>query len=427
MYFPSILKTLSSSSARLCRKSTALLSAAIFLTAASGFCLGQVATTNISSSNNNPGTAEYRLLSITGAAKFIRELNKLGEQGYRLEMTTNVNFNPQKGFDGFQVVAVVKRDQKERYEYDWFEAYQPGEVVTRIIHRAKEGFYFRDMLRFSYTSCTGCSKSIRDKSPTEETLDMLARINSFKKANVFIMERRMGASERRDYRVISGILGLGKKPTEELQTELDDKTAQGFRPVAFIVGSAPPSILLERSETGSTSSSPAEYRVVRTDLGLDGLFRKRVNRLAKEGFRLLLVNESHAVMSRIGDDKMRYTYEWFSALNKQFRNRMDAAVKLGSNFHSVAFAFQSIEYHERNLILEEGGATKESRVEYLIKKLPVTIDLGSSDASELDQNRKEWPEISNAISEGYKILEIFYGDGVYVLFERSLNSESNVF
>lgn len=406
MYFPAVPNIITSPLINFYRCSGILLSAAVVLAVVSSICTAQTVSPP-PPPKDNPEAPEYRFLRITGAAAFISELNSFGRQGFRLERATSIYFDPQKGFDGFDVAATMKRDRNERYEYDWFEAYEPGEVVTRILYRAKQGFYFRDMLRFSYTSCAGCSKTTREKSPTEETLEMLAQLNSFRKANIFILERRIGTSERRDYRVISGILGLGKKPTEELQKQLDDKTTQGFRPAAFIVGSNPPSILLEKAETGSDSGPNAqtEYRVVRTDLGLDGLFRKRVNRLAKEGFRLLLVNESHAVMSRTNGDRTPVTYEWLSAADKRFSERVAAIPNRGFRFHSIAYAFHSIEYHERNLIFEgRAEDLKKPSVEYQVHKMPVV-------------NEGEIKEFVNLAKRGFVVRELFFGDGVYILVE----------
>ena len=133
--------------------------------------------------------------------EFVEELNRLGKCGYRLEKAARIPFGiePADRQEIF-ISGVVKFDTEDTYEYNWFAASRPGEIVTLANNQAELGFYFRKQMLFIYYS--GYSRG----EDSSGGLGDLARIliSSGYSGSIFIFERKNGIIKKNEYRVLDG-------------------------------------------------------------------------------------------------------------------------------------------------------------------------------------------------------------------------------
>ena len=165
---------------------------------------------------------------------FVSELNSAGKNGYKLEQLTKLPLNNSEGFEKMKLAGIVKLDSGNRYDYDWFEAFTPGDVVTRINLRSAQGFYFRDALPVLQGICEDNSEySPEDGSDTQKIFDRIKSTLEFSYGAIYFLERKNTVVKTNDYRVVVGMLGLGKNPGEELERSLNNVADTGFTPVSM--------------------------------------------------------------------------------------------------------------------------------------------------------------------------------------------------
>jgi hypothetical protein len=365
--------------------------------------------------------AEYRYISAIGVTTFVAEMKKLGEQGYRLEsvavaaQTAEVILAPPpERFKKLALAAVFRLDNPNTYEYDWFEADIPGEIVTRINKRASNGFYYRDgVFATDDTRCRDDDFSTDDSS-VGTSLRVIESFHCWSQGGVYFMERKNGVIAKREYRVHTGNYGWGKKPTGELEDALGNTGPLGFRPVAL--GRMKVGVrhafyaLVERDKGAEGEPVKTQYKFLKSRFR----FSKKVNAIGREGYRIRFtgmmgVLENALLETEEGASPV--SYRWVDASGKSHEQEL-------ANVLSAGARFVMISRETEDLIFEERPGEK---YEYRILKMDVDIVKPTRENPNPQPAKTQeqiFREFDAALAEGYVIRDVFYSAGTKVLFER---------
>lgn len=335
-----------------------------------------------------------------GFDNFLRELNRLGKTGYKIEKS--INF----GGSGVsqQFAAFLTLDEGNSYQYDWLSSPNKNFVESRLNYKARTGFTFADA--FALTVCGEAdSKSDTDSSAIN------SNILDLTKGDVFLLVKKNGVSQQiKEYKVIIGKLGLGKNPTQVLQTELD-KVPPGFSPVTILFSKTgladfAVSILLEKN-ISNDDSRKIEFKFLKEVNG----FEKEVNSLAAQGFRIISGRRigliKMALLAKETPDAAAYTIIDEEKYEKEFGK----TVELGNVYQGIlsgdADCDSQKKVNEKLFFTQTAGAPK---YDYKILKL--------LDAKMSNPTSETSIEIKRLIDENYGVRDLFFYNGVNIIFEK---------
>lgn len=330
-----------------------------------------------------------KLVRESGLDGFVKELNESGKKGYRLERSAA------SGDEGNSqtFAAVLRHDADNTYEYEWFSSPNKNLLESRLNAIARTGFKFANS-----HAITACNE---EDSETDTPTGVL--FLKVQKGDAFLMERTNGAlKQRREYKVFVGKIGLGKSPSEAIQTALNNMP-RGFHPVKISfskTGMLDLAVLVLLENDLDQSDHPTiDYRFVKEVNG----FEKTVNGLAAQGYRILSGRRvgmvKFALMAKDSNVPTTYTFIDKEKYAKQF----DLAVSQGYRFETITGGDldcgSSKAVNEKIVLSQETSAQK-----YNYAILPVT------DASEADINTK--------IAEGFQPRGLFFHKTLNVILEK---------
>lgn len=364
----------------------------------------------------------YRYVFEEDVVSFIKEINELGKCGYRLDNLTDFPLDYGKTFFETKIAAIVKLDAPNRYEYDWFEAFTSGELTTRLNYRAKKGFRLRDSLDSVSKAC--------GHSPNQT--DMMG--NNFgdvyvKSGNLFFLERKNDAVvELADNRVVIGRWGWGKSVTKELQRNLETTAKVGFNPINMGFANVENELnaFLVMTKNDSVSGQPAgnnlTYKVLKSEYG----FEKKVNRLAQEGFKILFYDTygvyGFVTMTKAEQPSDLVSYHWVDVLDDDWQDEISNLSKQGAVYKSLGVTATNLycTTFEGKLMFEKPLTDNGKRYEYKILKMSERTHhiTRKQTPRRLTPTKEELQEFDKLVKDGYVISDVFYEEGITVLFER---------
>ena len=358
---------------------------------------------------------EYRYLDMQGISQFVAKANEYAKEGYRLHSVTAINTMipaAERGaaseFDGVFVAAIFKLSKDSRYEYDWFEAFNPGQVVTRANARAEKGLYIRAGV--SLTDSSGCS----DSSDSNDPLGQIMAYVCMGRGDIFFMERDVGKQVIKEYRVLLGRWGWGKSPTAELDAEMTEATKTGFRPVWMTSARSgfneATAVVIERDKESATPLTD-QFRYIKSEFG----FSKKVNAAAQDGYKIIIAGQMIAfrhVVMRKEPNSAPASYVWIKPETKNADLELESAITAG------------IEYENNNREMQELIFRHEKTTPYHYKLLgmnptyPKSTKLVPNPAPLITQEQI-LSEFDALVMEGYIPRSVVYARGTKVVFERA--------
>jgi hypothetical protein len=311
---------------------------------------------------------------------FAENLNKAGAQGYKV--ITSLKGDP----------AVVALDS-EQFEYAWTETaarvehFKPGFAGT-YAQLAKKGFRLAaHSLLYGY-----CEPLDPDRCDYRD---------------FFLFERRKGDEAPREHAYARSERGETRND-DALTMEVRAKLAAKLYPAHLL---SKLEILLEREPPApALAEAGTEVRVVRsfTFSGRDEL-PKKVNELARQGFRLALADYEIAVMYRRTGPAPPLSYVWLKSSSKDFEKEVVRLQEGGAVFRMT---YPDSEGRRRALVFEQGpsGARREYRL--LRFELQTRGDsagqvMETGFASTSAETQKELNRIA---AEGFVVLALFDAD-----------------
>lgn len=378
-----------------------------------------VVESRVTDAEGNP--AQVRYLNTTGITHFIKRTNELAADGYRLEYVSHAprvavagQFPPPESFNHFGLSAVYRYSPGQKFEYEWFEAHDPGEIVSRIEIRAEKGFRVRKNIPF-YNEY-GCNEGTSSGSDDQlgALLDMLTSYWCVKIGDVFIMERPVGSSSAFEYKVLSGIWGWGKSPTAELETQLSAVAEKGFMPIVLGQGKVPIKIgtyvLAERSKNSEAVQEPPQYKYIKSEYG----FVKKLNKASAEGYRIRLVGMlgafRHVLLEKASDAGIE-TYVPIDTRTKKARAALSTTINLSGEYYSENREAAELVFLKRN------AQKFDYKLHRMFPEYPKRTK-SNPDPKPLKSQEEILREFDEFLEAGYAIKALVYIDGPVVLFER---------
>ena len=322
---------------------------------------------------------------------FVGGLNRAGAQGYRV--VTSLKGDP----------AVVALDEVQ-YEYAWTHTRSPDAnrkpgFAGTYARLAKLGFRLaaHSML---YASCNYYGGGLGE--PYMQDCEY---------GDFFLFERRKGFESPRERAWVdteSGERRKGQSAEDVLTAAVRAKLNSGLYPAHLLSKSE---VLLEPEPPDpALADAGTELRVVRSaNLWDSDELPKRVGELARQGFRLALVNHKIALMYRRPGAAPPLSYVWLKSSKKEFERELARLQEAGAVFRST---YPDETGARRTLVFEQGppGARREYRLlrfelQTRHNAAEQVMETALSHASAGTQR-----ELNRLAAEGFVLLALFDAD-----------------
>src|SRR5215510_1400823 len=338
---------------------------------------------------------------------FIEQLNKAGERGYRLIAL------------GHPMIGIVRRGNVQ-YEYAWFETnselfFTKAGFVGKCEEMARQGFSVVDHL-FLWSICDSGPTSYDEHGPVSTFNPPFCESRDF-----FLLERRKGVEIPRQYRLARHVPRWREWGSEAaLTTQINDYLALGFTPTLAL--SKYEVLLRPITDKDEFLPEGAEVKVV---TGLIKL-KKKVNELARQGYRLALTHDQIAVMYRHRDTTAPVSYIWLDSRKKKSFEQELARLQDGGAIYRTTLPDDYGQ--ERTLIFEQPASDVSKRREYKVLKVEFQETENFADQRvdiDLAPSSKETIKMLNSlVKEGFAVRDLFNFDPKWtkkasVLLERT--------
>jgi len=348
-------------------------------------------------------------------SSFVDQLNKSGEEGYRLK-TSTYGYQNLFGWSYYIPVGILQSDETQ-FEYSSFEVistlfFAISGFEPKYAEQSKKGFRLVDHF---------LEKSICDEQSSEDTIRMMPICAT---TYQFLLEREKGANAPTDFVMAEDTPTFKRNPGRTLGSAILEKWAEGFYPASVFTNYQ---ILLAHAEQKTDlQPEPLEVQVVNSSFG--NPVKKKIKTLAQQGFRLSVIGQECAVMYRQANEQNPVSYEWLNAKNKKLEKELAKLQESGAVYRMV-YRDQNL---ENQLVFERpvNGSTRSS--EYRVLKLsfqlvdpPPRKGVRVLDARvDLTPEAKQTLKLLNDLArEGFVVRDLFrpefISNNVHVLLERS--------
>ncbi len=336
----------------------------------------------------------------------IDQFNEAGAEGYRVVSVIDDN------------LALVKIDEVQ-YEYVGYETDSSGDgtrgfggLYSRL---SKQGFRLVSVSHLYF----GC------EAVDSENL-LMGAVCSFK--DFFLFERQKGATKPIEHKLLYP--RSYDKWEVEMTAEVKANLEKGFHPVSVL---SKEELLLEQITNSDARAAAlgSDVQVVKAShsyWGRDDL-AKKVNLLAKQGYRLALINYQLAVMYRAKESTTPTSYvflqvghrDWMLRRKpKEFEKELARLQQSGAVY---SMTYPNVQGDEHRLVFEENASTNGKRREYRLLRFElVTVDDKQAKETTTDMTpeaKTSWAEFNRLVNEGFEARDLFMTDVPCVLLERT--------
>jgi hypothetical protein len=328
---------------------------------------------------------ELQMIRRSAFDNFAEHLNRAGAEGYRV--VTSLKGDP----------AVVALGQ-EQFDYAWTETASNDEFFKRgfagtYSQLAKKGFRLAaHALLYGY-----CEPLFPGRCDYRD---------------FFLFERRKGDETPREFKTVDterGGRAKGQSDEGALTAAVDARRAEGFYPAQFLSKSE---IVLEREPPEpALADAGTEVRVLRSSNFWErDELPKKVNELARQGFRLALADYEIAVMYRRAGASAPLGYVWLKGSNKDFEKELAALQGGGAVFRT---SYPDSGGSRRALVFEQGaggGARREYRVLRFALQTRESADKQVLETTLAPASADVQRELNRLAAEGFAVLALFDAD-----------------
>ncbi|HEX8369812.1 MAG TPA: hypothetical protein VF604_14795 [Pyrinomonadaceae bacterium] len=365
--------------------------------------------------------AVYEYLAPQSIVNFMYAVKEAGQRGFRLDKLTAVpsgEAGTSKEKAGRTVLAgIVRYDGENRYDYNFFFAEGEKEADNKLNLLADKGWYFREVV-----TVYGGGADTDPSGLFENTVYSLPTVG-----NLYLLERVSQAKSNRQYKLLKAGVGIGKNPTEKMQSLLNEAVREDYVPVATYYSFGVTSIvsvdsffavLVEKSAPGAKP----EYRFIRGNRN-EGL-RKEIDKVTAEGYRLGVHNLNSAVMIRDAEKSAPVAYQWVLTDRKDYAANLTKVAESDAEFYSVGVDMASPgDFVKSVLIFRNKTAGNANRFEYrTLRMIPPRPKKQKKGAPVQPPPAQEKPEdvFKKMLADGYTPRDLFYSDedSLNVFFER---------
>jgi hypothetical protein len=310
---------------------------------------------------------------------------------------------------GDPIIGIVKLANVQ-YEYAWFE------TVSHLDYTFKWGFTRAGFeALYAEFASQGFSVvghlylgSFCESNPTSYDKD--GPIHPYfppycEHRDFFLLEREKGIEIPHEFKLVQYIPGWrGPRNEEALTTQINDYTRFGFNPILAI---SRYEVLLQLArEKNEFLPKEAEAKVVIGDV------KKKVNELARQGYRLALTQFEIAVMYPPRDSTAPVSYTWLdSRKKKSFEQELARLQDCGAIYRMT---YSDREGDENTLIFEQPGADVGKRRQYKVLKVDFQETENFAEQRmdfDLTPSSKETIKMLNRlVKEGFEVRDLFVSE-----------------
>lgn len=385
--------------------SVSLLTLPAFIFAQSGKKIDQPAPVveAVAPKTSDESKPVTQLVMANDFSRYIEELNKLGSLKYRVEKAFNYGGDAAAS----QRFAAVMRLDESTYEYDWLTSPNKNFIESRLNAKAAQGFNAVQILPLS--SCIDGITIDSDRVAVPVASDALLRLT---KGDVFLLERRNGKTAKtKEYKVIIGKIGLGKSPTTEIQTALDNVPA-GFQPFKILFDKSGTfdfavSVLLEK-DLRNEDTEKVQYRFIKDVNG----FEKEINSLASNGFQLIAGRRigliKFALLAKVPGDAVSYILLDADKYEKEMAKKVTPANIYKGMFLGDTSCDEPETKGGKLVFAQTADANRKSDYKFLrLSGKNIYPSDGDTVAA-----------LNKMLAQNYRIRDIFYADGATLILEK---------
>lgn len=333
---------------------------------------------------------------------FVEQLNRAGAEGYRLTSFVYAH-------SGLPV-GVVRR-AAARYEYTWLAFHNAsswlegeGGFKQKFSSLSQKGFRLAD-----YVHLELYCQPVSAENPG---LGIEAMGRECAVVNLFLLERELGVEKPARF----AVMGWEKKPSVPAADEFKRKLSEGLVPKQVFSGY---DIWFEEGEAGDVRwRSDAEIELVWYDPSWWGSDTNRsVNKMAKRGYRVGLINWDTAIMYR-DRGSTGFNYYWVDAKKKSFERQL-------ARLQAKGAVYISTYEEEHKLIFERRLSDDGKRRDYRVLKFEFRFgeDAGGN-RFRIDlaaQGKEAMQSLHDLVRKGFAVRDLFLSDKqVGVILERPL-------
>jgi len=316
---------------------------------------------------------------------FIDDLNKAGERGYRLTAL------------GSPLVAIVRLGAVQ-YEYAWFETTSKFNI-------------FKAGLEEKYAELAGQGYTVVDRNflggvcESEPSDSMFINLFPCIYRDLFILERTKGVETPSQFKLASHEPSWSELwPDAPLTRQINESMGWGFDPILAL---SKCEVLLQRNtDKGEFPPEGTEVKVVTRNV------KKKVNELARQGYRLALIHNQVAVMRRSLDTTAPVSYIWLDSLKKKTFERDLARLQDGGAIYRMTYP--DSEGAEYELIFEQPSVDDGKRREYKVLNVEFQETenfVGQKMDIDLTPSSKETIKTLNSlVREGFVVRDLFVSE-----------------
>jgi hypothetical protein len=350
---------------------------------------------------------KVKLLVSRGLDNFVEDLNEQGRLGYRVEKSVGYG-------DGgeWEYAAVLRLHPGHKYEYAHDRMPDSMLYGHPLDYHARRGYNLVEA--YAVTQCPPEKSGYDPNDPeTWPGMKMLYTV----KSSVFLFMRRDGdAKQTREYKLLTGQVGLGENLQGTIQAAIDG-APPGFRPVRLLFAgpgfaSFGVSVVLER-DLSEVAPPKVKYQVVKETKDLV----KEINQLAEEGARyvgggridgfkvVLLAQRAEGAgdYTFLDDNKAAKEFDKLVAAGYSYQGVMAGDLKCGQD-----------EMVSQKLVFAREAAAAPRR--YKILSLPEPKP-GKPPSAALSELRR-------LAGEGFRVRDIFHAYGLHVILEQQAEARA---
>ena len=380
----------------------------------------------------------YDYIEPTNVKPFLENLNDFGAKGYQIKSITQIPFSAEEqptGFSSVNLAGVVKLGEG-KYEYKFVDIEKVRDDLAATLNKeSKEGFNPREIITF-------LSSQEYDSGETDgisRGLDAMASAPTLN--NFILLERETGKKiVPREFTVLKAGAGIIKNSSEKMQRLLDEAAKQNYIPIGVFLrlgfaGPQPkgePYKLLDNYYGSILEKTPEKQNLQiqflhTSRFGTFGAFKKRINKLAREGFKVSDIQLMEGLMYKdLDETNPPVNYVWIKADSKKLDDEMRKLSETGARLRDKTLVkdFWIPVLNDNNLMFEQPTVETQTRYEYKSLKMtsdkPQPILIGKTIIA--DDPIKKFREI---IKQGYTFASLLCADRkVTAVFERQVSKNN---
>jgi hypothetical protein len=244
----------------------------------------------------------------------------------------------------------------------------------------------------------------------------------------FLFERQKGATQPIEHKLLYP--RAYDKWDVEMTAEVKQNLARGFYPISVL---SREELLLEQITTSDYRAAAlgSDIQVVKAShsyWGRDDL-PKKINLLAKQGYRLALINYQLAVMYRDRENAAPTSYFWLQVghrdwmLRRKPKEYEKELARLQQSGAVYRLTYPNVQGDVHRLIFEESASTNGKQREYRVLRFDlVTVDNPQAKETTTDltpESKVSLVEFNRLVSQGFEVRDLFMTDAACVLLERT--------